>query len=456
MLFSQSIAIEIGILALFGLLLWIGLPWLLLALRNLFTGKKPASYIENQYRTATLQLLAGFILISNFIVAVQQVRETRNSAEVQSRDVQRSADMADRSQQLAKAYELIGKKTATERIGGIVGLKDWADRTPVDELSKDVQVRRQERYASILPAILNYIRDQTAFQVTDERCGEFNRYRPLSLMIGPDVEHALSIVAQNSGDQGRQLPFRGLNLSRAKLTAGQFEGELPQRKLKLDKSSFAYSDLSEAQFNKSSLKGADLYCANLYRADLTSTMFTDYVGGSEPKSTNMIGTYLVKSILKDTQFDGALLMEARFDESTISAGTDFSDADLRSAQFFYVKFEDPDGIIVNKNTNIENACFIGEEFNSVSSLSDLQKKERQTKFDMVRQKFAIAANSHTAKFQFLGESPESYNRLDMQCKYPADAEATRTQYISSSILPYFLGIDLRDRSRAPDIGLSNE
>jgi uncharacterized protein YjbI with pentapeptide repeats len=318
------------------LLVWMVVPWVMTAVRSKQANKKPSVWAENNYRKATLQFLGGFALLASFLVSAHQFTEAR-----------RSADTTDRAQQLAMAYELLGKGTATERIGGIAALQSWADRQPFSEDVTRAPHRPEDRQAVLLATVESYVRDQTTFVVEDERCSEFRKLSPRSQMVTPDVERALAIISEHSLKSRRELQFRGLNLSRAKLTAepvnatpvgrtaGQSRAQSAPAIPQFDRSNLAYADLSEARLTKSSFKAADLSCANLYMADLSSAVFRELNGSA----TKLQGAYFVRSVLKDTKFNGASLAEARFDEAKISGTTDFSGADLQRAQFFYVDFQ---------------------------------------------------------------------------------------------------------------------
>jgi uncharacterized protein YjbI with pentapeptide repeats len=171
-------------------------------------------------------------------------------------------------------------------------------------------------------------------------------------MISTEVQLALDYIVDISKKISIRPNFHGLNLSRAKLDGAQFPS-----------SSFAFSDLSEAQLTRGLYKDSDFYCSNLFRANLSSSNFEGTsLKEDEPKS-NFAGALLYGAYIANASFQGSNLVRAILDQASV-VDSDFSRANLFNAMLFGTTFTK-----VNFDQTItDSACFVGAKIGAGTDL----------------------------------------------------------------------------------------
>ena len=326
---------------------------------------KDIAELEDQYRKTVTQALGGVILLLSATIAFQQLYETRRSSEAQLREAARATDTNNKQQRFAKGFELLGKSSSAERLGGIRILHDWAE-SPNSEDTTDEQKRYAEegRYSIVIPALGSFVRDMTKFAIATEKCEEFRR--PISETVGNDVQAALDVLRKRSAGSPVVLNLRGLNLSRANLAGAN-----------LSESNFAFADLSEADLSNAKLQNTNFYCANLYGANLAgadlsgesiheSGRFTNLAGalllkvnfgkvGGKASSlarTDLVKATMSESVLEDTDLRGAKLWETNLFRATLVRVTVDDQTDLDKACLVEIKSSDT---LLNRAKNYDRA-----------------------------------------------------------------------------------------------------
>jgi uncharacterized protein YjbI with pentapeptide repeats len=315
---------------------------------------KDIAELEDEYRKTMTQALGGIILLLSATVAFQQLYETRRSSEAQLRESARATDVTFKQQRLATGFELLGRRSYGEHLGGILLLNDWARSPSTDRSSTEA-----ERYSVILPALGSFVREQTEFPVDTEKCEEFRR--PASKTVESDVQAALDILRTQSTRGHLVVNLRGLNLSRANLSGATLSG-----------SNFAFADLSEADLSRADLRNSNFYCANLYRADLSGADLSgDSLDGDGP-STNLAGAVLLGARLRKADGKPSSLARANLAKATLSEATleetDLRGARLWEANLFRVKLA---AVHVDAQTDLDKACLV--EVRSVDTALDKAK-----------------------------------------------------------------------------------
>ena len=305
---------------------------------------KDIAELEDEYRKTVTQALGGIILLFGAAVALLQLYETRRSSEAQLREAARATDLNNKQQQLARGFELLGKGSSAERLGGIKILYDWAATPSRDESSSE-----EKRYSIVAPALASFIRDLTKFTIKTETCEEFER--PLSETVGNDVQAALDILRKRSTGSPLVLNLRGLNLSRANLSGADLSG-----------SNFAFIDLSEADLSNTKLRNTNFYCANLYRANLAGADLSGETVDDSGPLTNLAGALLLKVNFgkadgKASSLARAIMVKATLSESFLEE-TDLRGARLWEANLFRTRLQRAQ---VDSQTDLDKACLVETE-----------------------------------------------------------------------------------------------
>jgi len=324
---------------------------------------KDIAELEDQYRKTVTQALGGIILLLSATVAFQQLYETRRSSEAQLREAARATDINNKQQQLAKGFELLGKPSSAEHLGGIRILYDWAESPSRDDTSTE-----EKRYSVVTPALSSFVRDMTKFAINNETCEEFER--PINEPVGNDVQAALDFLRKRSAGNPLVLNLRGLNLSRANLSGANLSG-----------SNFAFADLSEADLSNTKLRNTNFYCANLYRANLSGADLSgDTVDDSGPL-TNLDGALLLKVNFgkadgKASSLARAILVGATLSESFLEE-TDLRGARLWRANLFRTNLV---RVKVDDQTDLDKACLV-ETKNTDTPLGKAKNYDKAVKVE---------------------------------------------------------------------------
>jgi len=330
---------------------------------------KDIAELEDQYRKTVTQALGGVILLLSATVAFQQLYETRRSSEAQLREAARATDTNNKQEQFAKGFELLGKKSSAERLGGIRILSDWAESPNRDDITAEQKRYSEEsRYSIVTPALGSFVRDMTKFAIDTETCEGFRR--PISETVGNDVQAALDILRKRSAGSPLVLNLRGLNLSRANLSGANLSG-----------SNFAFVDLSEADLSNTKLQNTNFYCANLYRANLAGADLSgDSVDDSGP-FTNLAGALLLKVNFRKAHGKAGSLARANLVKATLSESvleeTDLRGARLWEANLFRTTLV---RVKVDDQTDLDKACLV-ETRNPDTPLSSTKNYDKAVKVD---------------------------------------------------------------------------
>jgi hypothetical protein len=324
---------------------------------------KDIAELEDEYRKTVTQALGGIILLFGAAVALLQLYETGRSSEAQLREAARATDLNNKQQQLARGFELLGKESSAERLGGIRILYDWAETPSRDESSSE-----EKRYSIVAPALASFVRDVTKFTIKTETCEEFER--PLSETVGNDVQAALDILRKRSTGSPLVLNLRGLNLSRANLSGANLSG-----------SNFAFIDLSEADLSNTKLRNTNFYCANLYRANLAGADLSGETVDDSGPLTNLAGALLLKVNLgkadgKASSLARAIVVKATLSESFLEE-TDLRGARLWEANLFRTRLQRAQ---VDSQTDLDKACLI-ETKNTGTPLDMTKNYDKAVKFE---------------------------------------------------------------------------
>ena len=298
-------------------------------------GLRPAEVArwENEYRKTVTQALGGAILLLTTISAFQQLHEARRNTEAELRESARSTDINSKNQLLAKGFDLLGRKSSAERLGGILILRDWASTSTEGETSNP-----DARYSILIPSLISLVKDATKFEIPTERCEQFEP--PVSQMIGSDIQAVFDILKTRAPKGPLAMNMRGLNLSRVNLAGMDLSG-----------SSFAFADLSEADLSGAKLHNANFYCTNLYRANLN--------GADLSGETNLAGALLWKASLQKAggipaSLAGANLIKARISEAVLE------ETDLRGALLWGANMVGTTlvRVKVDDKTDLDKACLL--------------------------------------------------------------------------------------------------
>jgi uncharacterized protein YjbI with pentapeptide repeats len=324
---------------------------------------KDIAELEDEYRKTMTQALGGIILLLSATVAFQQLYETRRSSDAQLQEAAKTTDLNNKQQQLAKGFELLGKRSSAEHLGGIRILYDWAETSSKDDSSSE-----EKRYSIVTPALASFVRDMTKFPIKAETCEEFER--PLSETVGNDVQAALDILRKRSTGSPLVLNLRGLNLSRANLSGANLSG-----------SNFAFVDLSEADLSNTKLRNTNFYCANLYRANLAGADLSGETVDDRGPLTNLAGALLLKANLgkadgKANSLARAILVKATLSESFLEE-TDLRGARLWEANLFRTRLQQ---VQVDSQTDLDKACLI-ETKNTGTQLAMTKNFDKVVKFE---------------------------------------------------------------------------
>jgi hypothetical protein len=325
--------------------------------------RKDIAELEDQYRKTVTQALGGVILLLSATVAFQQLYETRRSSEAQLRETARATDINNKQQLLARGFELLGKPSSAEHLGGIRILYDWAESPSRDDTSTD-----EKRYSIVIPALSSFVRDVTKFAIRTERCEEFER--PISETVGNDVQAALDILRKRSASNPLVLNLRGLTLSRANLSGANLSG-----------SNFAFADLSEADLSNTTLRNTNFYCANLYGANLAGADLSGETVNDRGPLTNLAGALLLKVNFgkaegKTGSLARAILVKATLSESFLNE-TDLRGARLWEANLFRTEL---DRVKVDDQTDLDKACLV-ETRNTGTPLDKTKNYDKAVKVE---------------------------------------------------------------------------
>lgn len=211
--------------------------------------------LQNNARTAFIQILAGIAVLSGATVAWRQFRHSITDSEAQ-RNAQRATFHLEH---YSKAIEYIGNVSATVRLGGVHLLAMLAETST-------------KHRAAVSDVLASFISNRSPWPPTEDGPSigtPPGRLTPLSLRE-PDIQGAITAIATYGGlRQGVAPPLR---LMRCDLRAANMIGACLENvnftASHLEATELQHSHLARTTFTGACLSGANLTGADLSHADL--------------------------------------------------------------------------------------------------------------------------------------------------------------------------------------------
>jgi uncharacterized protein YjbI with pentapeptide repeats len=325
------VAGAVPVVALGAWWLWWRLPrWQAERLRMTVRDVKARTDIEDNFRKTVGQLLGGAAVLVGAGFAYLQFSQQQQSA----RDLLIS-------NQVAKGFELLGKKEKDEvtlRLGGIYALEG-------------VMNTSKEYHRPVLEALCAFVRDGGSDDkpATDIQAALAVIGRRVVQEARPDLNHARIPQADL-----RSANLSGANLNGADLTGAElFDANLSDTELFDANLSNAYlwranlssatlilanlnnADLNDANLSSAFLSGANLIRANLIRANLSGANLSEVIPlnrhDAKPIRADLSGAKLIRANLSNADLSNADLSDAILSGANLSNAKGLTPAQLDTA-----------------------------------------------------------------------------------------------------------------------------
>lgn len=237
--------------------------------------------LQNNARTALIQIVAGAAVLSGAVVGWRQLRHNMLYAQEQQAS-QRETLLLDH---FVKGIQHLGDDNADVRLGGVYSLGLLAEESVVHRQAVGDVLSSFVRNHSPWPPDPKYPRPET--DATGSELAELRIY-------APDVQAAMTILGKHTAPwyDVDGLRFRYCDLRRVNLSGGHFE-----------RARFTEAHLVRAWMISTQLAGASLRDADLTGADLSDA--------------NLSGANLRGTVFTGTMLAGVNFQDAAFDDSTI-------------------------------------------------------------------------------------------------------------------------------------------
>lgn len=250
--------------------------------------------LQNNARTALIQIVAGAAVLSGAIVGWRQLRHNMLYAQEQQAS-QRETLLLDH---FVKGIQHLGDDNIDVRLGGVYSLGLLTEESTVHRQAVGDVLSSFVRNHSPWPPDPTYLRPER--DAADSALAELRMY-------APDVQAAMTVLGKHTAPwyDIDGLRFRHCDLRRVNLSRGHFEN----------------ARFTEAHLVRAWMVGTQLAGASLRDADLTGADLSD----ANLSGANIRGTNFTQAVLTGTNFEDAV-----FDDSTIwPDGFPFADLPLQ-------------------------------------------------------------------------------------------------------------------------------
>lgn len=265
------------------------------------------------------QLLGSILLISTLYSALQTVRQTQQTLEInrQQLKVTQEGQITERFtraiEQLGASTEK-GEKRLELRLGGIYALERIARDSPRD-------------HVTIMEVLTAYVRENASLVSPTQKDNGAVSYFPTL-----DIHAILMVIARRSDEQ-RQLEKEPLNIEDTNLRAARLaNGHLERASLhfvSLELATLSGAHLEKAGLINAHLERTNLVGAHLEGADLTGAYLTNAnLTGAHLEQADLTGAHLEGANLTGAFLRSANLTEAHLEGATLTSVTGLTQREI--------------------------------------------------------------------------------------------------------------------------------
>ena len=247
---------------------------------------KARADIEDSYRKTVTQLFGGIAVLGGTFVALNQLLGQQEQTRLQLKS---SEDLLI-SNQISKAFELLGSDKIMPRIGGIYSL---------EYVAKDSERYRVEIYS----ALITFVKNRAPLV-------------PDNTDVPGDVQAGLTVLARNLRDDSIQLNLDHLNFKRVIINNALWQ------KSDLEGTDLEYAAISRSDFSGSHMEDSNLSYSNMERANFSHCYCA---------RAKFITATMLRSDLSHGDFSGADFSYANLAGSILD-DADFADANIDAVQ----------------------------------------------------------------------------------------------------------------------------